>query len=149
MSSEEKGGKVLRHVYLIAANEAGPCKIGVAGKPDARLRDLQTGNAQKLALHGSFPCEDAEALERAVHARLAPANMTGEWFGVPVKVAWQALCYEFAAMGAVAPLPPADEAIAEGRRADPIRHKGGRGKKGDRTPAQRQAAYRARKSAAK
>lgn len=90
-------------VYLVAANEAGPCKVGFAADPVLRLRELQTGSAARLKLYGIFPTPKAKELERKVHDRLGHANMTGEWFGIPVERAWEAIVAEHRKSYPVAP----------------------------------------------
>ena len=106
----------MSYVYVISANPAGPCKIGKAIKPTERLSGLQIGNPQKLILSGICPTDDSGTLERAVHNRLAPAHMSGEWFGVPVVVAWQAVIFEFMSSGAVATLSEPERIESEDSR---------------------------------
>lgn len=73
-------------LYVIAADEQGPVKIGLSKHPDRRLRQLQTGHACKLVLHHAEPVEDGQvrALERIVHEQIRHRRMQGEWFDLTV-----------------------------------------------------------------
>lgn len=82
----------MTYLYVIApVSVERPIKIGVADNPDTRLAELQTGNPYKLAvchrLHiansGGPARSVAFALEHAVHLRLEPYAMHGEWFDYP------------------------------------------------------------------
>ena len=74
------------YVYIIQElNELNTkrIKIGKANKPTKRLRTLQTGNPYTLTLLGTIECEDSEeanTLERQIHARLSKDRRRGEWF---------------------------------------------------------------------
>ena len=73
------------YVYLIVESR-GPedvlCygKIGFSTNPQARVRELQTGNPRVLRLYASKPgtLED----ERAIHARHIEKNVMQEWFAI-------------------------------------------------------------------
>lgn len=65
-------------VYFIRSGDYGPVKIGTARNVDSRLRTLQTGNPERLALIGTEPGDGTR--ERELHARFASARITGEWF---------------------------------------------------------------------
>lgn len=65
-------------VYFMEAGPGGHIKIGTAVNPQARVRDLQTGNASRLAILASFPGGEAEEAE--LHRRFASAKLHGEWF---------------------------------------------------------------------
>jgi Meiotically up-regulated gene 113 len=64
------------YVYCITDGEY--IKIGYSTKPEARLAELQTGNARKLSLVGSKPgtVED----EAALHQKYIEHNVLQEWF---------------------------------------------------------------------
>lgn len=63
-------------VYLISDGEY--VKVGYSVKPEARVGELQTGNARELRLLASMPgtVED----ERALHLRFLDDNLLLEWF---------------------------------------------------------------------
>lgn len=70
-----------RFVYFIEAETAAnvrAVKIGVAGNPNARARDLQCGSPTRLHLLAYVPGD--EALERKLHATFEPVALRGEWF---------------------------------------------------------------------
>jgi hypothetical protein len=75
-----------RFLYVIAASSAGPCKLGTSAKPEQRLRQLQTGHAERLQV---FHLEAVEAdraalLERLLHRDIGHHRCFGEWFRLPV-----------------------------------------------------------------
>ena len=77
-----------RYVYVISrvdrqGRPVGPSKVGIAKDPERRLRAFQTANARKLVLYETFGVRNARALEQAVHRRLRPYRMKGEWFALP------------------------------------------------------------------
>jgi hypothetical protein len=69
-------------VYVIAAPD-GTSKIGIAGDPEKRLRELQTGSPVLLTLVGAMP--GGLALERLLHRRWAAHRIHGEWFAPEVQ----------------------------------------------------------------
>ena len=90
-------------IYVVAAGDGHPCKIGITDAPGARLAELQVANWQRLSMTffafafqpgarsgrkagltiGSFR-EHAASLERRVHKRLTflDLHIRGEWFDV-------------------------------------------------------------------
>lgn len=77
------------YVYVIAAPRGDRCKVGMTlGPPERRLRQLQTGNAAPLSLHGVARVANPRALEKRLHDRLAKARIRRtEWFAVSPSVA--------------------------------------------------------------
>ena len=72
-------------IYAIQAGDGGPVKFGVAENPAGRLRELQTGNPERLRLLTSAPVAgDKECL---IHHHLRDERMAGEWFR-PTTKAW-------------------------------------------------------------
>jgi hypothetical protein len=73
-------------VYVIEEMGQHLFKIGyTTNAPLDRLRQLQTGNGQKLDLLAAFTCDEPEKVEKALH-RLLEAHtqrMQGEWFALP------------------------------------------------------------------
>jgi hypothetical protein len=66
------------YVYFISADELPFIKVGYAGSPLSRVRDLQVGNPYLLKIVAAFMgnVEDEDAL----HALLARYRGLGEWF---------------------------------------------------------------------
>ena len=54
-------------------------KIGwTKGDPQIRLKDLQTGNGERLHLFGSIPGTKRD--EQALHKQFKDVRTSGEWF---------------------------------------------------------------------
>lgn len=68
------------YVYFIQAGVEGPIKIGIAGDPDARLRNLQVAHHEELTLLAE--CPGGTELEADLHERFAEGCIRGEWFRV-------------------------------------------------------------------
>ena len=68
-----------RFVYFIQAGDTGPVKIGLAGDPERRVRELQTGNHRDLVIRHIVPGD--RHVERQLHHRFRAARIKGEWFG--------------------------------------------------------------------
>jgi len=71
-------------------------KIGIAINPQRRLRELQTGSSTRLRVINDIEMDDAEKIERAVHALLDACRLHGEWFNAELAMITEAI--EFAAM---------------------------------------------------
>lgn len=65
-------------VYFIRA--AGAVKVGWAKDPEQRLRELQTGNPDRMVLLRVIPAE--KTLEGDLHQYYAPWRLNGEWFAL-------------------------------------------------------------------
>ena len=71
-------------VYIISDGEWGPVKVGVAARPENRVRELQVGNPKRLKLVDwwQFKTRDeAFTVERNILEEMAPYRMVGEWIG--------------------------------------------------------------------
>lgn len=81
-----KQDKWERTIYVIGSQH-GPYKIGVATRPQARLREIQTGNHAKLSIAFALtvPGGTAMEVERKVHETLHDYRLSGEWFAVSVE----------------------------------------------------------------
>ena len=80
------------HIYIIAAYTKGPVKIGFSHHPPSRLKEIQTGNPDKLRLCGSLSLNkkiEVELIEKIIHSHLKDNNLhlRGEWFNISVKTA--------------------------------------------------------------
>jgi len=65
-------------VYFIQSGDQGPLKIGWAMQPSKRLKELQTGNPQKLRLLSTLAGSLRD--EGAWHEWFKAHRITGEWF---------------------------------------------------------------------
>ena len=66
-------------VYLLACEELGQwskCKIGLSKDPEKRVRQLQTGNPDRIVLVGQVP--GGRKLEKAFHDMVDPFRLEGE-----------------------------------------------------------------------
>jgi hypothetical protein len=76
---DEQGRDLDGWIYLIACEHPLSVKIGFTTKhPRARLKQLQTGNPNKLKLIGWFP--GSLQTERDIHDSMAEFRLHGEWF---------------------------------------------------------------------
>jgi hypothetical protein len=65
-------------IYLIINKAENFCKIGYSSNPDARLKQLQTGNPYSLDLITSI--QGDISLERELHKKFNHLKLQGEWF---------------------------------------------------------------------
>ena len=75
--------KINREVYLYAMASGNDIKIGLSANPEARKRDMQTGNAKEIQLlwrMGPIDRKEAHRLEKKLHRRCKRFNLRGEWF---------------------------------------------------------------------
>ena len=70
--------KTKDNLYIIQSDLTGMIKIGRSKDPVKRLRQLQTGNPNKLKLIASFDGEGWK--EKILHERLEKFRLEGEWF---------------------------------------------------------------------
>jgi hypothetical protein len=75
------------HVYAIKNTVTGAIKLGISRDPQARLRQLQTGNDCRLELIATRPAVNRFADERALHVKHADYRISGEWFDLPASQA--------------------------------------------------------------
>jgi hypothetical protein len=66
-------------LYFIQSDLTGMIKIGRSKDPQKRLKQLQTGNPNKLKLIASF--DRMGWREKALHEHLSKWSLEGEWFG--------------------------------------------------------------------
>lgn len=86
------------HVYLISylSSLDGPIKIGYSNHPPSRLKQLQTGNPNKLIIYGNLGLKDehgARIVEKIILSYLKDnkVNISGEWHNINVEMALQIL----------------------------------------------------------
>jgi T5orf172 domain. len=78
---DDQGQELDGWIYLIACEQPLSLKIGFTTKhPRTRLKQLQTGNPNKLKLIGWFP--GSLQSERDIHDSLAEFRLHGEWFSL-------------------------------------------------------------------
>jgi Meiotically up-regulated gene 113 len=77
-----------RHLYLIGYQQADAwlIKIGIATEPTQRLKQLQTGNSQKLYLLGTIANTNPRQIEQRLHQKYRHYRKSGEWFLLPESV---------------------------------------------------------------
>jgi hypothetical protein len=68
------------YVYAIKESETGRIKLGISKDPEERLKQLQTGNSQKLELVAYRKAENRYKDESATHLANAACRVRGEWF---------------------------------------------------------------------
>lgn len=90
-------------VYLIAADRAGPVKIGVSQSAEKRLAALQTAHWQRLHVFDYAWVKHARMarnVEQEAHAWLRDngKGILGEWFETSVEQAYEALEWAAAAL---------------------------------------------------
>jgi len=76
-------------VYFIAENENSNyanlrVKIGISGKIDRRIRELQTGSPYELKLMGWIESNNDKELEDELHEKYAKKHTHLEWFNLGV-----------------------------------------------------------------
>lgn len=71
---------MLKYVYLIKSKESQLYKIGIATNPHKRIKNLQTGNSEKLIILYTYKTINYNNVEKALHNRFCYINKEGEWF---------------------------------------------------------------------
>jgi len=76
-------------MYIYAIGTDNRQKIGFSKNPQARLKQLQTGNADQLVLHHYIEVADdrTRLLERYLHKDIGYKKLKGEWFSMTAKEA--------------------------------------------------------------
>lgn len=77
----------MTQIYVIATENATICKIGISDNPAARLKQLQTGNAEILKIHHTVELgsrRKAELIESLIHKNNSTHRMKGEWFNMSI-----------------------------------------------------------------
>lgn len=65
-------------LYIIQSSMTGMIKIGRSKNPEKRLKQLQTGNPNKLKLIAEFKNQGWK--EKIIHEKLRLFRLKGEWF---------------------------------------------------------------------
>ncbi len=74
----------MKSIYLLQSDN-GHYKIGVSKNPMKRLKQLQTGNSDKIRLISFYETENAFLLERSLKNRYNIYRVNGEWFNLPLE----------------------------------------------------------------
>ena len=77
-------------VYVVAWRRKGPCKIGVAKDPAARVAELQTASPHRLRIFAAYVLPDEAAafsVESETLRRFDQHRLCGEWLNLPVVMA--------------------------------------------------------------
>jgi len=76
--------KINNCMYIYAIGTEHRQKIGFSKDPAARLKQLQTGNAEELQLHGSIEVSESRVklLEKFLHKDMSYKRVKGEWFNL-------------------------------------------------------------------
>lgn len=69
------------YVYAIQ-DESARIKLGFAVDVDARILELQTGNAEQLTIVYRLMVEDMKKAEDSLHMLFASSHIRGEWFNL-------------------------------------------------------------------
>ena len=71
----------MAYVYFIS-DQSGRVKIGSSYDPQARLKQLQTSNPEKLKMLGTIKTDNHKFLEKKLHKQYKRLRLTGEWFAL-------------------------------------------------------------------
>jgi hypothetical protein len=80
----EELGDYRGYVYFIGDPASGTVKIGYSKNPWARVRDIQTGRTDRVAVVATVRTTDVS--ESAIHALFADERQSGEWFRVSERI---------------------------------------------------------------
>lgn len=72
-------------VYLIQSLDSGKYKIGISNNPTKRIKNLQTGNGEKLKLIHMFESNFPSKLEKALHNKFSHLKLIGEWYNLTLE----------------------------------------------------------------
>lgn len=76
----QRSPRASEFVYFVRAETTGLIKIGISRDMAQRLKALQTGSPDKLAVLGVIRCDRPVDKEREFHARFRAQHSHGEWF---------------------------------------------------------------------
>ncbi len=66
-------------VYFIGAKDGDTIKIGFSVNPESRIRQVQSGNPERLSV--LFQFRGHKDTEQCLHRLFGPSRLSGEWFG--------------------------------------------------------------------
>lgn len=70
----------MKYIYLINSEGTNKYKIGIAKNPNERVKQLQTGNSEKLEIVEIYKSKYASKIEKNFHRRYNYTSLLGEWF---------------------------------------------------------------------
>jgi len=73
------------YVYLIKSDESGYYKIGYSANPNNRIKQLQTGSADRLRIVHLYESVRARKVEKSLHYAFSHARINNEWFELPLE----------------------------------------------------------------
>ena len=84
-----------RFLYIIGSDNTSPIKLGIANNPKKRIKQLQTGNSEKLSIHHTLqlPYDNCRTFERILHYSLRRYRLKGEWFDMSPKEAFDYITF--------------------------------------------------------
>ena len=71
-------------LYVVGNSVSGPVKLGFSNDPPKRLKQLQTGHAEKLELYYQHEVNDGRLYEGLLHKTFNHNRRIGEWFDLTV-----------------------------------------------------------------
>lgn len=74
----------MKSVYLLQS-DSGLYKIGVSKNPSKRVRQLQTGNGEKIRLIYSFETDIPFLVEQSLQNHFMMYKVNGEWFNLSLE----------------------------------------------------------------
>ncbi len=76
----------MSYLYVIAASDNGPVKLGLSIHPEKRVKQLQTGSVETYHLYHKELVEVSclKKAEKSLHRLLSHKRMRGEWFDLTV-----------------------------------------------------------------
>ena len=74
-------------IYCVWAVGSTMFKIGIASRPFARVKQMQTGSPLQLIVSRAHRSDDAKFLEARMHEAFSKYRSHGEWFDVPHEIA--------------------------------------------------------------
>jgi hypothetical protein len=82
----------MTYLYFIQGEQTRRIKVGISDKPLSRMRQLQAGSPDKLALlavvkYGGYSARSrAESAEQQLHSEFKDSCVHGEWFNCTVRL---------------------------------------------------------------
>lgn len=87
------------YIYVIGPKQGNLQKIGLSKHPEKRLKELQTGNPEKLVLHYTREIEENRVLlmEQQIHKELRylKSREKSEWFNISPENAVSEIDFNF------------------------------------------------------
>jgi hypothetical protein len=76
-----------RYVYVAKESESGRYKIGISSNPEKRIKQLNTGNPERLVLvHAYLASESGYKSELLAHKTYEKNRLSGEWFDSSIDI---------------------------------------------------------------